>query len=38
LGDRKKVAEGVMAILEQEGFFEAAGRWGGAGKEVIDGE
>ena len=37
-GDRKKVAEGVMAILEQEGFFEAAGRWGGAGKEVVDRE
>jgi hypothetical protein len=36
--DRKKITEGVMAILEQEGFFEAAGRWGGAGEEVEDGK
>jgi hypothetical protein len=37
-GDRKKVAEGVMAILEQEGFFETAARRGGTGGEVEDGE
>lgn len=36
--DRKKVVEGVMAILEQEGFFETGGRWGGAGEEVEEGE
>jgi hypothetical protein len=30
--------EGVMAILDQEGFFETAGRWGGTGEEVEDGE
>ena len=36
--DRKNVAEGVMAILENEGFFETAGRWGGTGEEVGDRE
>ena len=37
-GDHKKVVEGVMAILEQEGFLETAARRGGTSVEVEDGE
>jgi hypothetical protein len=40
-GDRQQIAEGVMAILEDEGFFEFAhsgGSGGAAGDESGNGE
>lgn len=40
-GDRQKIAEGVMAILEDEGFFEfpnPGGAGGAAGDESGNGE
>ena len=37
-GDRQKIAEGVMAILEGEGFFEFPRRGGAPGDESGNGK